>query len=166
MPPSIRCLSAAESTVWLTDRGYTAPYDVSFSHRQRLRTPSDSGKKAALVKSIMTWLPTDGDCILLVTAWGVWPSSENVELFERVRASLGQEQRIHDAPGQVLSLAYRGALECMLDVCLYNYWDGLLADEKHRVMIRFSHDEFIDFCYVTELRDQADAALVSFRRKQ
>src|ERR1041384_3461789 len=38
-------------------------------------------------------------CLLQVTTWGVWPSSENLHLFYRLRESYGERRLLNEAPG-------------------------------------------------------------------
>ena len=165
MTTTVRYLSQREALAWLEQHGYTAPYDVGFACRARLQTPRDSGKKSALVKSILTWVPSNGQCLLLLTNWGVWPSCENAELFERVRASIGPAEPIQESPGQLLTLTARGAIECLLDVCLFNYWDCVLAHETHRFLIRFSHDECVEICCDLELKPCVENTVSLFSRQ-
>src|SRR2546426_6536841 len=46
-------------------------------------------------------------CLLWVTTWGVWRSSENLHLFYRLRESYGECKQLHDAPGMMF-LSYEG----------------------------------------------------------
>jgi hypothetical protein len=160
---AITCLTADESSEWLRSHGYIAPYESGFAFHREVKTPLDSGQKCALAKCILRWLPADGECILLITAWGIWPSSENRELFERVRASLGETRTIVELPGQVLPLENKGVLECLLDVCFYNFWDIVFADARHRWLIRFSHDEYITIDADPAFAPLAEQALNAFQ---
>src|ERR1700687_135238 len=40
-------------------------------------------------------------CLLWVTTWGVWPSSENWHLYYRLRQSHADHRLIHEAPGHL-----------------------------------------------------------------
>jgi hypothetical protein len=144
-----------EDSKWLTAHGFTIPYEAGFPFVNEFRTPLQSMRQSALVEGILTWLPSDGEGLLLVTDCGMWGSTERGSLFHRVRSTLGESRLVGEAPGQVINLADRGALECMLDVCLYLLWDVLLADSRHRFLIKSSHDEFVTFACNAELESEA-----------
>ncbi len=147
-------LTPGAGNKWLLEHEYIVPYEDQFDYSVNLRIPQDSGRKFALIKQILGWLPNDGMLLLLVTGWRVWPSSENEELFHRMHESIGMKRMpIIDAPGQLLDLSDRPFLECMLDICLLNLWDWLVADEKRRFLILSSHDEILSIACNNDLKN-------------
>src|SRR5262245_31512259 len=147
---------------WLEEHGYSPPYDSQFTFRREFATPVDSGRKRALVKNILTWMPAIGEGLLFVKAWGIFPSSENPGLFRRVRDSIGEFQSLAEAREQILNLADRELLESFVDVCLGNYWDTLLASANRHFVIQFSHDEFVSIACNSEFEHSAQGTVDSF----
>ena len=50
------------------------------------RIPADSGRKTAIAKEISNLF--SNDCLLWINEYGIWPSSENIELFDGYRRSI------------------------------------------------------------------------------
>lgn len=85
---------------------------------------------------------------LLITDWSIFPSGENINLFDGYRRSLGILDPLHVAPGHIFSDdAEADAIECILLLCLYFFWDALLIVRD--VSIEISHDEWIRLCGAT-----------------
>jgi hypothetical protein len=78
-----------------------------------------------------------------ITATGIWPSSENMALFDGYRRSFGENRPIHAAPAHVFDGSDLVQLECLLDLALYFYWDSLLFEGPEGVAVKTSHDEYI-----------------------
>jgi hypothetical protein len=74
----------------------------------------------------------------------VWPSSENIGLFDGYRKSLGEHRSLYDAPFHLFTEADSAELECLLDLALYFFWDAILIDGPHTTAFRISHDEYIE----------------------
>jgi hypothetical protein len=55
-----------------------------------------------LSKFIASYLEPFDECLLWVTLWGVWGSSENLHLFYRLRESYGERRQLAAAPGQAV----------------------------------------------------------------
>jgi hypothetical protein len=144
LEPEFLGVTREAATQWLSTHGYHAPLESAFPFHQRIPVPSDAGRRTSFVKHLLSWLPSDGIGLLHVTTWGVWPSNENMDLFSRVRATLGENRPLHEAPGQIMPLSERATLECILGICVYFLWDAIFADDQHRFLFRSSHDEFIE----------------------
>ena len=112
------------------------PYTCSFS------MPVDTGRKTALARSICHSLDVTSPGLLWITAWGIFPSSENVETFNGYRRSLGEDRDIYNAPGHVFDQADLKQLESIFGLALYFYWDASLFEGTGDVLIRTSHDEY------------------------
>ena len=77
-----------------------------------------------------------------ITAWGIFPSSENRALFDAYRRSLDEHRSLQAAPGHLITERDVSDLECLMDMALYFYWDASLIDASS-FCIRLSHDECI-----------------------
>ncbi len=103
--------------------------------------------------SLLTWLsqfiarsvePFD-QCLMWVTTWGVWPSSENLHLFYRLREGYGERRPLHEAPGH-LFLTHEGAdLATFVQLGLLFGWDFYLVPGPNYATAFVSHDEFLEF---------------------
>lgn len=113
------------------------PYSVAY------RLPSDTGKKTALGHTLVGLLRVKSPGLFSITATGIWPSSENMALFDGYRRSFGEDRPIHAAPAHVFSGSDLTQLECLLDLALYFYWDSILFEGPAGVAVKTSHDEYI-----------------------
>lgn len=119
--------------------------------------PADTGRKTALARSL-AGMNDAAACLLWITATGVFPSCENMMLFDGYRRSLGEERLLHEAPGHVFGTHDVGELECVLGLTLYFFWDASLL-HRGRGYVRLSHDE------VLTMNAKDDAVLQSWREQ-
>ena len=145
----MRAVSEAECGQWLKENinsDFTADKTASeYPNYVGFSISSDSGKKTALARTLIGLLKTDSSGLFWITASGIWPSSENMELFNGYRRSLGESRSVYEAPGHVFSGSDLAQLECILDLTLYFYWDSLLFKGSTAIVMRISHDEYISF---------------------
>ena len=84
-------------------------------------------------------------CLLWVTDWGVWRSSENLHLYYRLRQSYGDQRLLDEAPAH-LFLDYESAdLVSFLQVGILCGWDMHLIPSGGYARAFVSHDEYIEF---------------------
>jgi hypothetical protein len=83
------------------------------------------------------------ECLLWVTAWGVWESSENLHLFYRVRESYGERRLLEDAPGHLFLKHEKADLATFVQVALMSGWDFHLLPTPKFGVVFVSHDEFV-----------------------
>jgi hypothetical protein len=145
------CLTNEESRQWCEGRGITlaAPHMPSLDGAKHKVVVPLNGKEW----SQLTWVsaftaeslkPFDV-CLLWVTQWGVWPSSENLHLFYRLRETYGERRLLHDAPGH-LFLDYEAAdLTTFIELVLIFGWDAYLLPRPGYANAFISHDGFLDF---------------------
>jgi hypothetical protein len=158
--------SRQQSEEWLKAHGYSKPYIEAFDYGDEFKIPKPSHTKFYLIHRIVACIPSEGECLLFIPVWGVagWP---NEELFHRIRESLGEQRRpLHEAPGQMFNLADSLDLECMLDICLCNYWDIVLGDDKHRFLVQFWHDNFVTLACNAESRSDIEGIVTEFKEEQ
>ena len=144
------CLSDAESTDWSRTVGRPG---------KALRPPVRLGKHAVIVPLSdfrwprLTWFSTFmassvepfNSCLLWVTEWGVWPSSENWHQFYRLRESYGERRLLHDAPGHLFLQHEAADLATFVGIALLSGWDFYLLPNTQYVTVFASHDEFVHF---------------------
>jgi hypothetical protein len=85
------------------------------------------------------------ECLLWITQWGVWPSSENLHLFYRVRGSYGEHRQLADAPGHLFLKHEMVELTTFIELALLCGWDFYLLPAPAYAAVFVSHDEFIEF---------------------
>ncbi len=81
--------------------------------------------------------------MLWISPFGVWPSSQNLELFYGYRRSFGEVRSLSEAPYHRYGAADSLVIECLIDMILYFVWDAILIDTQNRTAVQFSHDEWL-----------------------
>jgi hypothetical protein len=104
--------------------------------------PVDTGKKTGLARQLTGSLDMRAPGLFWITCWGVFPSAENMALFDGYRKSLGESRGVYDAPGHILDEADSQQLECLFDLALYFYWDASIFDGAGSVAVQTSNDEW------------------------
>lgn len=113
--------------------------------------PVDTGKKTALARLLSAGIDATETGLLWITGWGIFPSSENMALFDRYRESMGERRSIGTAPGHLFGKSDVVAIECLLDLSLYFYWDTSLFDARG-IWIKTSHDEYVSVNAIDAVR--------------
>lgn len=120
----------------LSKRSGDANHVVSFSHEnQRWRS-------FCLASEMVNWLGSFEHCIALVLDWGVWPSSEDMELYALARSGCGDSNPLHKRPGHWFSGEEKRRLVAFLNMFIQFGWGvrligGTTADV---VEMYLSHD--------------------------
>lgn len=107
--------------------------------------PKGRAQLTRFCRHVEQFLQPRTGCLLWVTVWGVWPSSENMHLYYRLRQSYGDMRLLHEAPGHYF-LDFEGPdLVSFLELALLSGWDAHLLPVTGYARAFVSHDEFIDF---------------------
>jgi len=155
-------LSKEDSQAWCEGHGF---------HLDAKRHPIIDGRKYSVITSVaetnwarLTWVsrfiasylaPFD-ECLLWVTTWGVWGSSENLHLFYRLRESYGERRQLEAAPGHLFLRYEEADLATFIQLALLFGWDFYLLPSPTYRTAFVSHDEFVQFC--TDDEEAAEAA--------
>jgi len=139
-------ITAAECRQWIHD------YRPDVSQQQATKdqitlayaVPKDSGVKTCLAHSVVAEMSFAQAGLLWITGWGIFPSAENRDLFEGYRKSLGEQRPLHVAPGHVFNDCDRSSVEALLVLCFYFYWDVSLVEGDAGMIIKASHDEWVE----------------------
>lgn len=144
-------LTEQESLARLTRYGYRiGELFAGFPVFRSKQIPVDSGAKIAVARSLASWLLVD-EMLLLVAEWDVWPSSQNMNLFLRVRQALGTNEPVNTHPGHIIAPGEHDDLECLVDLCLINFWDATLVNCTKAYAVHISHDEMIDLAWRSDM---------------
>ncbi len=151
----MRLLTRDETASWASGLGVELPEGQAVPeeqpdhlHQIRFLLPQTPGQVAWLCRFISTCLAPRDNCLLWVTEWGVWPSSENWHLYYRLRQSYSDQRLLHEAPGH-LFLDYEEAdLVSFLQLGVLSGWDMHLlpvlqygGTDTARAFV--SHDEWV-----------------------
>jgi hypothetical protein len=105
-------------------------------------------EKTANYRLVSTWisnhLMSDRETLLWITEWGIWPSSEDWVLYDRMRQFNGGSRRLYEAPGHLFAQAEYTDFELFLRVALESGWGGWFLPQAD-VSFFFSHDEYFVF---------------------
>lgn len=144
----MRILSPQEGINWLVGNGWSGPSSDSLSYElheiAHYRLPQDTGKKTVLARTLVELLTDEKDGALWIKGWGAFQSQQNMDLFYGYRRSLGEARLMVEAPFHVCSKSDGTAVESLLDLTLYFYWDALLFKGNRDLVLRTSNDEFFD----------------------
>jgi hypothetical protein len=119
-------------------RGYPEKPDAA----EEFPIPEDAGRRVALVAEHLRDSAQSPTTLVWFTAWGIWPSSERRHIFDRFRASYGEQRRLIDAPAHILGLEERDELLSLVTLGVLFLWDVYVAAENGVLLLHYSHDEW------------------------
>lgn len=139
----MKAISEARCEDWASrlDEAFSwSALEHRYGHVATYVIPADAGRKTALARAFSALSDGAGETLVWITAWGIFPSSQNMELFDGYRRSLNESRSIAEAPGHIFDSSDRNELECVLDLVLYFFWDASVF-APGGIWIRISHDE-------------------------
>jgi hypothetical protein len=145
----LRFYTKEECEKWLHNRDRNLP-DRTGENVQRFGYPTKPHMFFTIARWIATNLSYRQPVLLWISEWGIWPSSENWQLYYRVRDSYRDHRLLDEAPGH-LFLGYESEdLATMIEIAMLNGWGGYVLTEANRTNVFFSHDEYLDFFGIDE----------------
>jgi len=139
----------AEHSVILNSRKLPAP-DASLMNLGRLVYVEEPHQGVAVRQEVLAaCLNALGDwdeCLLWITLWGVWPSTEDWPTYYLLRGSLRERRSLEEAPGHLATRNDRAHVAELLDLVMKNGWEAhVLASRDAEVCARafLSHDEWV-----------------------
>lgn len=107
-----------------------------------------SGREPGLAEDAVAALGSWDECLLWITEWGVWPSTEDWPRYYAARGALRERRSLETAPGQLFGLSERALLVEFLTQVMENGWDAwvlpTLGDRSLGRRVEISHDEWIE----------------------
>ena len=146
------CRTWAEGHLPLTPDGFPARPSAS---KRYVRGPLDPS--LAFCRRLDQSLQPREACLLWVTDWGIWHSSENLHLYYRLRNSYGDTRSLSDAPGHLFHDFEAPDLVSYLQIGILNGWDLHLLPLGGYARAFVSHDEYVDFVANDANQDLATA---------
>ncbi len=139
----------AEHGVALDNRGEIRPgAALAYSARAVYAESGRSGREPELAAACAKALGDQGECLLWVRLWGVWPSSEDWPSYYAMRGACGERRSLEEAPGHLFAGSENDALVRFLTVVMENAWDAdaLAVDDEASVSASafISHDGWIE----------------------
>lgn len=108
---------------------------ISFVNRTR--------SSYALARLFVSWLGSFDSCILWITEYGIWPSSENKHLYYRLRSSFHDHRLLRDAPRHLFLRHEQEDLITFVDLAIQFGWGGFLFGVHADRWMTISHDEWV-----------------------
>ena len=138
----------AEHNVTLDDRGEIQPSPALIHSARAVYAESGrSGREPGLAAACVKELGSLGECLLWVTLWGIWPSTEDWPSYYAMRGARGELRSLEIAPGHLFASGDDDALIRFLTVVMENAWDAyvLMANSETSIgaHVFISHDGWI-----------------------
>jgi hypothetical protein len=114
-------------------------------HVERIKYPNEPYRIFFVAQRIATSITYRKPVLLMVTEWGIWPSSENWHLYYKLRQTYGDKRLLHEAPAHLLLEHEAEDLASFLQLSMLNGWGGYVLTEANYVNAFFSHDQYTDF---------------------
>lgn len=161
----MKILSEVETSAWIdASLGYeptSGALKDRFACQSVYLMPVDTGRKTALARTLGNFIDLSQSGLFWITSYGVWPSNENMDLFDGYRRSLGELRYLRDSPGHVFGQHDGATLQTLLGLSLYFLWDAVLIEGTQDLAIRFSHDEYLEIYAKGEKRLSAIDGLLN-----
>src|ERR1700704_5502382 len=112
----MKIISPPECTDWLKRNLGTnfavEDIEITYINHVSYLLPCDTGKKTAMGRTLVALLTSKSPGLFWITRTGIWPSSENIDLFDGYRKSLGENRSINLAPAHIFGESDLRQLEC------------------------------------------------------
>lgn len=143
-------LSPASWKSWCEQRGILCEgsghprpqLDEERFHLVELPYPEDSGRKVHFAKKLVSLVTGDGDALLLIDEWGVWPSSQHLPLLARFREAFGERRSLQEVPAHLISPNEADDGASIIAMSLFFIWDCYGISDSGRNAFFVSHDEY------------------------
>ncbi len=108
--------------------------------------PKDSGIKVGIARIVANTFLDRGPAVLWINEWGIWPSSQHMDLFLRYRLSLGEGRSLPEAPVHIFEASGdTDALISILCLCLFFAWGFEITGLDRSFALTISHDEWLEY---------------------
>ena len=151
-PAGMKFITDTDCVTWCDERSY--PTRETTDHRTRgasqrpdgfqfvpIKIPADSGRKVWLAGVLHDLVAPAPETLLWIPVWSVFPSSEHIPLFARLRGALGESRPLIEIPGHLLSAGDRDDAISLIVVALQFFWDLHLVSSTGRDAVYVSHHE-------------------------
>lgn len=134
---------------WLSQRNFLSSSnrilipDYPFSYSFKIT--ADSGVKTKISGAICTFfIDHHGESLLWIDEYGIWPSCEDDNLFNGFRKSIGEIEPVYIKPGHLFRTEDMANIQSIIAMILYFVQGAVIVTDSGDIVVRISHDEFID----------------------
>ena len=143
------CAAWCEGLVTLNEKAKPTR-ELTPPHRLRCVIPASSEQLLWFSRCIESALQPRQTCLLWVTDWDIFPTSENLHLYYRLRQSYGDVRLLHEAPGH-LCLDYEvPEVVTLLQLSMLFGWDLHLIPTVSYAQAFVCHDEWVSIGFDNE----------------
>jgi hypothetical protein len=89
-------------------------------------------------------------CLLWITTWRVWSSSENLHLFYKLRETYSERRLLGEAPGHFFQKYEQADLATFIHIAILSGWDFHLQPSPKWLQGFISHDEWFELFSIDE----------------
>jgi hypothetical protein len=145
----MQVLTESETRNFLTENRLGEKLRHLDPETSRSEVTTDIGRRCAYANMLTNHLITSETSIscLDITDWGVWPASQNMDLFYSYRRYLGEPRRLIDAHFHVFTAAEANEFRNILHLGLISLFDVAGASTTTDFSFYASHDEYIDVAW-------------------
>lgn len=115
--------------------------------------PPEASRQMALARLLASEITDAGYSVFIITLWGVWPSHENFELFDRFRRSFGSDALLSEANVHLLAAHETEVLVSLLFMSIAFGWDAALDSSSSLLRMFISHDGWVRISGGSEVED-------------
>jgi hypothetical protein len=150
-------LEQLQIRAWCVDRGFevsrtgellTDPGEAVLERRMYGQQIDPQGQESQVAAWCVGALGHWDECLLWVTLWGAWPSSENWPAYYRTRGIQGERRSLQIAPGHLFASTEAELLWQFVLLVLENAWDAHIlparAGKRVGKRVFVSHDEWVE----------------------
>ena len=136
-------LTKQECETWVQALDIDTPQVESGRGDLRVNFVNQRHASLVLSQALVSWLGQFRECLLWVTEYGIWPSSEDWHLYYSLRTSYGDRRQIGAAPGHLFLRHEQTSLATFLSQALQFGWGGYLIGSPAWTYLFFSHDSWM-----------------------
>lgn len=135
-----------DHSIPLSDSGYPETHNPDLTAAQYC-VPAEAASHFWFSQLIERQLRPWSRCLVWVSDWGIWPSSENWHLYYKLRPDSQANCLIEDAPAHLLLLHEAPDLVSLVQLVLGFGWDAHILTTEDYARVFISHDEWIEFAF-------------------
>jgi hypothetical protein len=143
----MQIIDKQQTKEWLLKRGLIDPQGSlslsEFAFSTDFQIPADSGRKTNISKAIGSLLNFPEESLLWINEFGIWPSCEDLYLFDAFRKSIGEDLPLYMKPGHLFVNTDLNIVKSLIAITLYFVWGAIVIPDSKKFLIRISHDEYI-----------------------
>jgi hypothetical protein len=106
------------------------------------KIPKDAGERVYLVAKSMASFETSREVLIWFDDWSVWPSSQRMHLFDRLRLSYGESRSLSAVPAQIFDQSEFEDVVSFVTLGVLFLFDCYVICSDGKEILFFSHDEW------------------------